>query len=156
MHRFVAKLVVAAAVAAVPVSASAEGAKAPHFTVTVSLSDAARAKLAAAHEGIVVAAYYAGEPTKAAMKKAEMGEIQLGSEEVRIGGAGGDAVFTGAKFQANRTNLIKPGTAKILINVYTARLSSQNNLISCDLFEDTVTVAEAKPIPIACKLIGEH
>ena len=35
------------------------------------------------------------------------------------------------------------------------RLSSQDNLIACDIFEGTVPLAQAKIVPIACKLIGE-
>ncbi len=44
----------------------------------------------------------------------------------------------------------------VLINVYTARKTTQDNLIDCGIFEDTLAKAQAsQPIPIACKMIGE-
>ncbi len=131
-------------------------ARAPRFSVTVTLSAKAAAELAAKREGIIVAAYYYGEPTKAAEKKAdEVGQIGLGTEQQRLGSAGGTATFTGKGYQAKRLGWIA-GEPQINVNVYSARLSGPDNLLDCGLFEDAVSVAEANPVTVACKLIGER
>lgn len=128
----------------------------PRYTVVVTLSAKAAAKLTALREGVVVAAVYYGEPTKAAAKQAdEVGQIDLGHEDVALPAAGGAASFVGRGFQAARLGWVVGGAAQININVFSARKSGPDNLLDCDLFEDAVTVAEAKPIAIACKLIGE-
>ncbi|HEY4987992.1 MAG TPA: hypothetical protein VII39_15365 [Bradyrhizobium sp.] len=125
------------------------------FTVDVSLSPKAAATLKARGEGIVVSAMYSGEPIPSKMSKAdEMGMIDLGNEDVTIAGANGRAVITGSKVATAHVGWVK--AVGVLINVYTARKTTQDNLIDCGIFEDTVTKAQAtQPIVIACKIIGE-
>ena len=73
--------------ASVPVSAM-DGSRG--FSVDVSLSSAAVAKLNALKERIVVSVWWSGESTRAARKCAdEMGQIHLGAEQVRLPGSGG-------------------------------------------------------------------
>ncbi len=43
----------------------------------------------------------------------------------------------------------------MLVNVFSGRHSSPDNLLDCDFFQDKITVAARAPIPIHCKLIGE-
>ena len=50
---------------------------------------------------------------------------------------------------------VKDGKEQVLINVFTGRRSSQDNLIACDIFQDDVKLAEANGVKIACKLISE-
>jgi hypothetical protein len=127
------------------------------FSVDVSLSGAAAAKLSALKEAITIAAYWYGEPTRAARKQAdEMGQINLGTEDVRIPGSGGRGEITGRKVQVKRIAWVRDRAVQVNINVFSARLSGPNNYLDCGLFEDAVTVARAKPIQIACKLIGER
>lgn len=130
---------------------------APRWEVSVTLSPAAAKKLAAGKEEIVLSAAYYGEPTKAAAKKAdEIGQIDLGQEELRLGSAGGRVVFVGKGFKADRLGWVVGREARVNLNVYSARKSSPDNLLDCELFEDTMAVAQAKPVAIACKLIGER
>lgn len=138
-------------------AAEAQTPAAPRWQVSVTLSPKAAEKLAAGKEEIIAAAYYYGEPTKAAAKKAdEIGQIDLGQEELRLGSAGGTVVFVGKGFKADRLGWVVGREARINLNVYSARKSSPDNLLACDLFEDTVAVATAKPVVVACKLIGER
>lgn len=149
----------AALAAALPASAVAAEAP-PKFSVVVTLSAEALADLTMRHEQVTVSAYYSGEPTPEAEKKKlanEIGEIDLGDETLTrpITGATETFAFAGKTFQAKKTKWIKPGTAGVLINVYSARKSTDDNLLDCGLFQDKVALANAKPIEIACKLIGE-
>lgn len=132
----------------------------PKFSVTLTLSQPALAKLAKIKEQVTVSAHYYGEPTKDAEKKKipnEIGEVDLGDEEQSraIAKATETYAFTGKTFDAKKTKWIKPGTSGILINVYSSRRVVDDNVLDCGLFQDTVAVAMAKPIEISCKLIGE-
>lgn len=127
------------------------------FTVDVSLSPKAAARLAALNEKITVAAYWFGEPTKAARRHAnEMGQISLGTEEIRIPGNGGRAQMTGQAAQAEHFVWVQDGAVQVNVNVYSARQSGPNNILACDLFEDSAALAHSRPIPLLCKLIEEH
>lgn len=46
------------------------------------------------------------------------------------------------------------GPVRANVNVYTARFTDENNLISCDLFEDDISAAQADVPQIGCTLIG--
>ena len=145
----------AAAIFACSPAAAAENKMA--FSVDVSLSPKAAARLAALNEKIVVAAYWFGEPAPAARKHAnEMGQISLGTEEIRIPGTGGRAQITGQAARADHFGWVKYGAVQVNVNVYSARQSGPNNILACDLFEDAAALARARPIPLLCKLIEEH
>lgn len=127
------------------------------FSVDVALSPKAAARLAALNEKIAVAAYWFGEPTRAARRHAnEMGQISLGTEEIRIPGTGGRAQMTGQPAQAEHFGWVKDGAVQVNVNVFSARQSGPNNILACDLFEDAAALAHARPIPLLCKLIEEH
>lgn len=122
------------------------------FTVDVTLSPKAAALLAARKEKIVVAAYYDGDVRPDYRAKADdLGHIDLGKELVTISGAGGRAVFTGKTLLKARLGWVTE--ARIVINVFTARLSGQYNLISCGFVEGTFPKMQARPVAIHCKLI---
>jgi len=138
----------------------AGAAEAPKFDLVLTLSPAALTELTRLHEQVTVSAMYAGEPTKEAQKKKiddEIGEVNLGSEEATrpLTAATGKFSFVGKGFEAKKLKWVKPGTAKVLINVYSARKAADDNLLDCGLFEDTLATAAAKPIEISCKLIAE-
>jgi hypothetical protein len=124
------------------------------FVVDVTLSPKAAALLQAKKEGIKVSAEYMGDPVAGKEAKAgDGGEIELGNEIVTIPGASGRAIITGKTVNASRISWVKE--FDVNINVFTARLSSPDNLIDCDFFQDAVSKAQAKPLAISCKLIGE-
>lgn len=130
-------------------------AAAPHygFAVDITLSPKAAALLKARHEGIVVSAMYQGEPIASKRRMAEEdGTIGLGTENVTMTGAPGRAVIAGKVDLAHVGWVTAPG---VLINVYSARHSDPNNLLDCGIFEDTIAKAQAGPVAIACKVIGE-
>lgn len=149
----------AAAVALAPVPALAAG-EAPKFSLVLTLSPHALAKLAGLKEEVTVAAMYSGDPTKEATRKKipdEIGEIGLGNEEITRAPAAGPQsfAFAGKGFDAKKLKWVMPGTAKVLINVYSARKAADDNLLDCGIFEGTLAEAAAKPIEISCKLIEE-
>ena len=125
----------------------------PAYQVSVSLSEKAQAKLTESGEMVHVAAYYYGE-AKREEDGDEVGEIQLGDEGVDLPGAG--TVSLGkAAIDAAKLAKIKEPEPVLLINVFTSRKVFEDNLLSCDIFQDVVSKAAIAPISIPCKLIGE-
>lgn len=153
-----ATLGIAAAVTSTETVRAAE--PTPNFTVVVTFSKETLAKLTGMKEQVTVSAMYSGMPTKEAEKKKipdEIGEVGLGNEEQSrpLSGPRETFAFAGKAFQAARTKWVQPGSASLLINVYSSRKVSDDNLLDCGIFQDTLAVANAKPIEITCKLIGE-
>ncbi|MER2605462.1 MAG: hypothetical protein ABTQ29_06520 [Siculibacillus sp.] len=149
----------AVALAAAPASTLAAPPPAgPKFKLTVTLSPAALAKLTAKKEAVTISAMYGGEPNKAGESRAIEGEINLGNDDLtRVAdGAKVEFDFTGKGFKAAEMKYVKTGTARILINGYSARRAFDDNILDCAIWDGTLAeAAAASPIPIACKLIEE-
>jgi hypothetical protein len=127
------------------------------FSVDVSLSSAAAARLNALKEKIVVSVFWYGEPTKAARKRAdERGQIDLGTEEVRLPASGGRGEITGKTVEIKHIDWVKGRAVRVNVNVFSARLSGPNNYLDCGAFEDAVAIARSKSVQMTCKLIGER
>jgi hypothetical protein len=127
------------------------------FTVDVTLSEKARRKLLDGKEAIIVAAYFTGRPKPDTDKKyiSDMGEIGLGQALVEV------APDQSARFDTVRLSQYALDQSLnrnpiLLVNVYSGRKSSKNNLLSCGIYEDDLKPIQGKSIPIACKLIGEQ
>lgn len=137
--------------------APAAPAAGPKFNLVLGLSPAAVKKLTAMGEAITVSAMYEGEPNKAGEKKAIEGVIPLGEEnlERKPVAAGDRMTFVGKGFKTADLKWVKPGGARVLINVYSARKVADDNLLDCAIYEGTLAEAAAKPVLISCKLIDE-
>ena len=134
-------------------------ASAPGFDVAVTLSPKAQQTLAAAHETICISAEFYGEVNDAGRKHHvgdEMDQVYFGGGEWRdeIAGAG-TAHFAVPPADPATLQYVQDGKEQVLINVFTGRRSSPDNLITCDFFQDDVKIAEAKGVKVACKLIKE-
>lgn len=125
------------------------------FSVNITLSQKAAMKLTALHEGIVVSASYSGDPAPGAEKHTdEIGRISLGIESVEAPGKAGTVQVTGVKVKRSRLVWVK-GPVLLNVNVYSARHSSSDNILSCDFFDGNLEDAVRKPISLHCSLIEE-
>jgi hypothetical protein len=96
-----ATLVFVALLASNPPTRAAEESLA--FSVDITLSQKAAAKLAALHEGIIVSASYSGDPAPGAEKHTdEIGRIPLGFENIEAPGKAGTVIVPGTKIKRNR------------------------------------------------------
>lgn len=128
----------------------------PGFSVSVTLSDKANKLLTAQKETIIAAAYFSGSPKPGTPKKyvSNMGEIDLGEAHVEVA-PGEIAKFGAFKLKQESLSYVDKNGPQLLINVYSGRKSSKDNLLDCGIYEDALAPIEGKTIPIACKLIGE-
>ena len=126
------------------------------FSVGVMLSGKAKKTLADRKETIVVAAYFTGNSKPGTPRKyvSDMGEVGLGQANTEVA-PGEIAKFGPVKLKQDALKQIDKSGIQLLINVYSGRKSSPNNLLDCGIYEDALEPVEGKTIPITCKLIGE-
>ncbi len=126
------------------------------FTIDVSFSPRAAAEMARRREGLTISAYYEGEPTRAARRHAsEDGTIGLGDETINVAGRAGRYAVTGRGFRAARLAWIRPGTARVNVNLYSARRSGPDNILNCDLVEGPLAQIGGRTHRARCRLITE-
>jgi hypothetical protein len=126
------------------------------FSVRATLSDKAGKTLADRKETVVVAAYFSGNPKPGTPRKylSDIGQVDLGQANVEIA-PGAIAKFGPVKLKQDALNQVDTKGPQLLINVYSGRKSSPDNLLDCGIYEDGLAPVEGKTIPISCKLIGE-
>ena len=126
------------------------------FDVRITLSDLAAERLKTTREGIVVSAYYTGEPLPSAENRAnQIGTIDLGTENREVIGAEGLVRVTGKKVDFRRLEWIK-GPVLLNVNVYSARRTNPDNILSCDFFDGKLSSAVRKTPVLHCTLIEER
>ena len=127
----------------------------PAFEIEIILSTKAEEKLKANKETIIINAAFSGIPKDKTLKEyKKWGEIGIKSCErelfdKRI------AKFEGIKFSKSLYNSLSDKNISLLINVYSGRRSSDNNLLDCDILQDKMSEVKGKRFTIKGKLIGE-
>lgn len=126
------------------------------FDMNITLSPKAATELQKSKEGITVSARYYGDPTSAATRHAnEVGQIDLGGEELRLPARGGPARVTGQGVKTYRLHWTR-GAPKVNVNAFSSRLSHADNILSCDLIDgDVAQAVKAQPVELHCALITE-
>lgn len=124
------------------------------YDVAVTFTEASAKKLMDMGERVTVAGYYWGVPTAEAKGRAdEQGQIPLGEDMVEIGPLNGHVTMPGVGLNTARLKDVEGGKPQLLVNVYSARLKHNDNLLDCGIFEGPVTEAQGKTPEISCKLI---
>jgi hypothetical protein len=126
------------------------------FTVSVTYSQKSMDKLIASKETVIVVGYLYGFP-KAGTPKRDIdgvGQVDLGEIKKKIVPPA-IATFDSVKPDQALMKWVNDQGLQILINVYSGRKSSPNNLLDCGIYEGPLAAIQGKSIPIACKLIGE-
>lgn len=130
--------------------ATAQDVQIPAYRVAVTLSAKAAAKLAQSGEQVHVWGNYYGLAAEG--RGDEMGQVDLGTQEADILGAG-EVSFGPKKFSATDLSDVPDRTPRLLVNVYTSRKVFEDNLLDCGIYEGPAI--GLTNIDIACKLIGE-
>jgi hypothetical protein len=128
----------------------------PDFSVAVTLSAKAAARLANPRETVLVTASFYGMPKSEKLREEYQGEFPLApQEEVEISGAGA-AHFSGPRYDKGKLSLVEGGVLKLGLLVVSGRHSSPDNFLWCTPFEASLASVASKPIAIECKLISEQ
>ncbi len=128
----------------------------PGFTVTVTYSQKAMAMLLAGKETVIVVGYLYGFPIQGTPKQDvdHVGQIDMGEVKKEIA-PGATATFDRVKLNQPMMKWMDSQGPQLLINVYSGRKSSPNNLLDCGIYEGALKAIQGQIVPIACKLIGE-
>ncbi len=140
----------------VMVAAETETAKSPYsFDVNLTLTPRAAEMLASTDEAVNVAAMYYGEPVSETSPGVdEHGEeVGLGRDDIEVAPKSALVKAPGTGFDATNIASVK-GEPEVLINVYSARKTHQNNLLDCGIYQGPISMAQKKPIDIKCDLIN--
>lgn len=127
----------------------------PTYKVEVTFTPRTAAKLKEIGEKVTISAMYYGIANKATLdadKADGIGQVQLDDTQRDIEPQNQAVTFNAPVFQPAKLAQTE-GPPMLLINVYSARKKAEDNLLSCGIFDDAVSVAEATPIKIECDLI---
>jgi len=122
------------------------------FAVDVDLTPAAAQKLSALHEKVAVAAYYSGLPAQG-VQAGQDGQVDLGSDKQEFAPPQSEARFSGTVVAESDLKTIS-GKPRVLINVFSARHASPDNLLDCGIFDGEIAAAQAKTPRITCDLLN--
>lgn len=121
--------------------------------LNITLDAATQAAMEKRGELMIVSVMYYGEP-KPGNEAAgdEMGRIYLGWEEYTIwpknqSFAIGSSLTAAAPFDTVQKPMLN-------LNLYSARISDENNLLDCSFIDGPVKDLHAAPQEVVCKLIG--
>ncbi|MBI1224370.1 MAG: hypothetical protein GC192_03955 [Bacteroidetes bacterium] len=128
----------------------------PTFEVEVMKSPKAAADMKKRNETVIVSAMFYGEPLDPKEKaKGEDGQISVLNKDLELTGTGRIARFEGLKFHKNLLKKIEGGDINLLINVYSGRKSSEDNLLACGLVDAKASNFGDHRYLVACPLITE-
>jgi hypothetical protein len=102
----------------------------PNFSISVKLSDAAHKKLQAAHESVLVIAYFDGDPVTGKEKdNSPMRDVVLGGEQ-KLTDANNVATFSDTKISQSRWNDLSSKDYYVTINVNHQRTTCSTAVMS--------------------------
>ncbi|MBI5917050.1 MAG: DUF3298 domain-containing protein, partial [Bacteroidetes bacterium] len=126
------------------------------FEIEVSNSAKADKTLTAKKETLIVSAYFWGEPIDPKEKaKGEDGMVVFVNKDIELTGNERVARFEGLKFNKALLSKVTDKDIFLLINVFSGRKSSEDNLLNCGILDTKVSQVVNKRYVLGCKLISE-
>ena len=127
----------------------------PEFAISVSLSPQADKRLRGLHETIKILAMFDGDPLPGqGHDNASMRDVYLGSDE-KLVDSNNIAKFNDTKISQRHWNQLSNKDYYLTINVFSARKTYKDNLLSCGVPEARISTFADKTIEVHCWLIGE-
>jgi len=126
----------------------------PTFEIEVSNSSRVNKTLAGRKETIIVSAMFNGEPLSD-QDRDEIGMMPVLDKNIELAGNNRIARFEGLRFSRKHLDKLADKDINLLINVYSGRKSSDDNLLDCGFMEMKASRFGNKRFVVGCKLIGE-
>lgn len=159
MRHFVLALAIVAAPVGAPSASTAQTrpAGAPLFTVELAFSPRALATLQRRNEKVIVSPFLEGEPLPRYRSRGDetTGLIDLGTARITVPARAGPVAIPAGTLKRDRLAWVVRGSARVNVNVYSARLSGPDNLLDCGIVEGPLATISGTTQRIRCKLIGE-
>jgi hypothetical protein len=127
----------------------------PAVTIVLELSEKAEQRLKS-KETIIVDATYSGVPITDTLSESyqQMGQILVAEAQKELT-TERTVRIENVKFAKSVYNDLKDKDVELLINIYSGRKSSPDNLLSSDIISDKMSVLKDKSYTLKCKLIEE-
>jgi hypothetical protein len=126
----------------------------PTFEVAVWASPKAAADLKKRKETVIVSAFFWADPIDPKKKEmGEDGEVFVLKKDVELSGANLTARFEGLKFDKNLLKQMDGTDIHLLINVFSGRKSTDDNLLACGLVDAMASNFRNHRYVVACPLI---
>ncbi len=121
-------------------------------TIQVHFDKASIESLARSGERVILSGYFYGEPVaNAKMQPDEVGQIYLSGEQYTILPVDQSVTFGQTLAMAPVDQVVEP---YLNVNIYSARFTSEDNLLDCEIVDDSVKVLGTSEHVLNCKLIG--
>jgi hypothetical protein len=122
--------------------------------INLALTPRTIEKLKADKESITVSVMYFGVPASedAPGVDKDVNEVGLGSDQIDVAPDVVHVKAPGTGFDPKNLASIKDAP-EVLVNVYSARKASEDNVLDCDIYQGPVAMAQKKPIEIHCDLL---
>jgi hypothetical protein len=127
----------------------------PTFEIEVANSPDAGQTLSKQNETIIVSAFFSGDPLNE-KDRDEIGEMMVANQEIELTGDDRIARFEGITFPKRLYDKLADKDVRLLINVYSGRQSSDDNLLNCAILEAKASQVRNKRFVLGCSLIAEN
>lgn len=125
----------------------------PSFEIEVNLSPKAKEKLKKDNETIIVSASFIGMPKDTTSENfQDSGEMGIAGKDIEIRN-GSIAKFENIRFPKSVYDSLSDKDIQLLINVFSGRRSSSDNLLNCGIIQEKMSKVKGKIFTIDCKLI---
>lgn len=127
----------------------------PDFEIEVSLSPKAEKKLKEDNETVMVSAMFSGVPKDTTSEEYQIwGSVNICEHRIELNDKR-IARFDKVRFHSSILNKLSDADIFLLINVFSGRRSSENNILDVEILEDKMSVVKGKKYILKGKLIGE-
>ena len=122
------------------------------LTLHISFDAASATKLQESGEMVIVSSYFWGDPaTGNVLPVNEMGQLYLGAEQATVW-PNEQTISIGHCLAGGPIGNVE--TPMVNVNVYSARITSPDNLLDCGIVDGPTDVLSKSTQEITCKLIG--
>ncbi|NUB44552.1 hypothetical protein GEU84_009180 [Fertoebacter nigrum] len=121
------------------------------FYLDLRFDPAALERLSAMGERVMVSAWYHGDPSSPDVAVDEIGQVFLGAEQAEVW-PGNQTLRLGGMLAG--APLAQVSEARVNINVFTARLVHEDNLLDCSLVDGPMSEVQAGKPGIFCTLLA--
>lgn len=123
------------------------------LTLHISFDAASATKLQEAGEMVIVSSYFWGDPVPGnVLPVNEIGQLYLGGEQATVWPHEQTISIGHSLVGAPLGNVETP---MVNVNVYSARITSGDNLLECGIVDGPTDALSKSPQEITCKLIGD-
>ena len=126
----------------------------PDFEIEVSLSPNAEKKLKEDNETVIVSAMFSGTPKDSLSDEYQFMGISVKNYNIELT-TQRIARFEKIKFHSSILNKLSDTDIFLLINVFSGRRSSENNILDVEILEDKMSEVKGNKYVLKGKLIGE-